>query len=142
MAQMNSATRVSLNRPWSHLAASPGAPLFRELVPLGTTASAAQPIHRCPPVALHLTPPSCPSTPAIKRPRPRRQIPLFLLHFPLPPKLSSAAAQRRLAGVSSRHFSIPCAQRVSLTSQCFCPHFCSSSFTPPTSTPDHAVDLR
>jgi hypothetical protein len=51
----------------------------------------------------------------------------FPLNFSPQPKLSPVATHHRLAEVSPHRLLIPRAQRISLTSWCFCPQFCSSS---------------
>jgi hypothetical protein len=55
---------------------------------------------------------------------------------------SAAAAHHLLAGVLAHCSSILSAQRIPLSSRCFCPQFCSSSTPPPTSTTDLGAAVR
>jgi hypothetical protein len=70
---------------------------------------------------------------------PKQQKSSFVPPFSPTPKLlcsSSTTAHRWLARVLAHRSSILSAQRIPLSSRCFCPQFCSSSPPPPTPMTD------
>jgi hypothetical protein len=86
------------------------------------------------------TPP--PSHTIYKRGTPGGEISFSFLSVPQTREASATATRSQLAGNSTRHLSIPCAQTLPMSSRCVCPWFCRSSSPPPAYTSDLVAILR